>query len=103
MSIYESIAKGLNEALEYEKGNLKGVRRKFIKINPLPNYKGKEIKKIRDKLQLTQVLFANICGVSKKTVEAWENGKNTPRGPAQRMLDILNKNKKIVEEYILSK
>ncbi|HPZ07184.1 MAG TPA: helix-turn-helix domain-containing protein [Candidatus Eremiobacteraeota bacterium] len=101
MSLYDSITKSLNEAIEYEKGNLKGVRRRFIKIAPLPHYKGKEIKEIREKLHLTQMLFADICGVSKKTVEAWENGKNTPQGPAQRMIELLNKNNKIVEEYIL--
>lgn len=101
MSIYDSISKSLTEAIEYEKGNFKGIRRRFVKIAPLPDYRGTQIKEIREKLQLTQMLFASICGVSKKTVEAWENGKNTPQGPAQRMLDILNKDSNILEEYIL--
>jgi putative transcriptional regulator len=100
MSIYDSITRGLNEALEYEKGNLKGVRRRFVKIVPLPDYRGKEIKKIREKLDLSQMTFANVIGVSIKTVEAWEAGRNIPQGPAQRILDILNKDNKILEEFI---
>ncbi|MEQ8223029.1 MAG: helix-turn-helix domain-containing protein [Candidatus Eremiobacterota bacterium] len=102
MSIYDSITKSLNEAIDYEKGNLKNVRRRFVKIAPLPDYRGSEIKEIREKLNLTQLLFANICGVSKKTVEAWESGRNIPHGPAQRMLDLLSKNNSMVEEYILT-
>ncbi|EKO34356.1 hypothetical protein LEP1GSC161_3268 [Leptospira santarosai str. CBC1416] len=33
-------------------------------------------------------------GVSAKTIEAWESGKNIPQGPAQRMLFILKNNSK---------
>ncbi|WP_282432928.1 helix-turn-helix domain-containing protein [Pelotomaculum propionicicum] len=39
---------------------------------------------MRTKLDLSQSAFANIIGVSKKAVEAWEAGVNIPQGPAQR-------------------
>ena len=29
---------------------------------------------------------------SKKTVEAWESGKNTPNGPSSRLLEMLDTN-----------
>ena len=38
---------------------------------------------------MTQTVFANYMGVSKKTVEAWELGRTHPTGPAYRLLDIL--------------
>lgn len=103
MSIYNSIIKGLNEAIAHERGQLKGVKRHVIKIAPLPNYKSQEIKRIRLNLRLSQAAFANIIGVSQKTVEAWESGRNIPQGPSQRMLELLDKNgSRIVENYILS-
>ena len=38
---------------------------------------------------MTQVLFAGFMGVSPKTVEAWEAGRNMPDGPARRILAML--------------
>lgn len=101
MSVYDSIIKGLNEAIAYEKGQLKGVKRHVVKIAPIPNYKAGEIKRIRLKLNLSQVAFAKIIGVSSKTVEAWESGRNIPQGPSQRMLELLDKNgSSIIKNYV---
>lgn len=38
----------------------------------------KLIKKIREKLFLTQTEFADLIGVSYETVNRWENGKFNP-------------------------
>jgi putative transcriptional regulator len=103
MGVYDSIVRGLSEAIEYEKGNLKGIRTHTVKISPLPIYNAKEIKKIRVELNLSQVAFANIVGVSKKTVEAWESGRNIPKGSSLRMLEILDKNgQDMVKRYVIS-
>ena len=40
---------------------------------------------------MTQVLFAKYLGVSLKTIEAWEAGRNQPNGTACRMLSITKK------------
>ncbi len=37
----------------------------------------------RSALNMTQKAFADVLGVSRPTVEAWESGKSTPR-PRQR-------------------
>jgi putative transcriptional regulator len=103
MSIYNSIVTGLNVALECEKGQLEGVKRHVVKITPLPTYRAGQIKRIRSNLKLSQTAFADIIGVSKKTVEAWESGRNIPQGPSQRMLELLEKNgSNIVKNYVIS-
>ena len=103
MSVYDSVIKGLNEAIDLEKGKTNGSRRRIIKILPLPKYTGVQVKEIRNRLDLTQSVFAELMGVSAKTVEAWEAGKNIPNGPAQRMLDLLVKDKDIAEKYVYTK
>ena len=50
-----------------------------------------EIKEIRKSVGMTQVLFAKYLGVSLKTVEAWEAGRNQPNGTACRLLAITKK------------
>ncbi len=70
--------------------------RNLIRTNipELPHIKGKEIKEIRESIDCSQALFAEILGVSKNTVEYWESGKNVPNGSAQRLLALI-KNKKV--------
>jgi putative transcriptional regulator len=100
MDSYSSIIKGLGEAIEYEKGNLTGVKRHIVTVRPLAIYQADKIKKIRMKLELSQTAFASVIGVSKKAVEAWEAGKNIPQGPAQRMLELLDKRPAIAKRYL---
>ena len=52
-------------------------------VLPLKEYEATDIKKIRNDIGATQVVFASIMGVSKKTVEAWEAERNKPDGPAR--------------------
>jgi len=87
MSVFDEIKAGLNEAIEYEKGNLKANTR-TLSITPIEEFTASEIKDIRKNAGMTQVLFAKYLGVSLKTVEAWEAGRNQPNGTACRMLSI---------------
>ncbi len=100
MSVGEGLITALRQAVDYEKGKeVKGVKTRTITVAPLPQYKAARIKQIRNKLGLSQVLFAYVIGVSKKTVEAWESGRNIPQGPAQRMLMLLEKDEHLLEKH----
>ena len=88
MNVYDGIMQGLNEAVAYNEGKLK-ARTKTMSVEPVPKFEAAEIKRIRNELGMTQVLFAGFMGVSPKTVEAWESGRNMPDGPARRILAIV--------------
>lgn len=88
MNVYEGIMQGLQEAVAYNDGKMK-ARTKTMHVEPVPDFNAPEIKHIRDELGMTQVLFAGFMGVSAKTIEAWESGRNTPNGPARRILAML--------------
>lgn len=100
MSVYEGIMKGLEEAVEYTEGNLPAKRRK-ITVEPLQDFKASDIKTIRGSLGMTQILFAELMGVSVKTVEAWEAGRNVPDGPSRRILAMAQADPKLPERYNL--
>ena len=51
-----------------------------------------EVKAIRAKTGLTQERFASVVGVSKRTLENWEQGRRQPTGPARALLKILDAN-----------
>lgn len=97
---FDSIMKGLSESLEYAKGDNSKARKMSVSIAELPNYHQKEVKQIRENLNLTQKNFAFVLGVSPKTVEAWESGRNVPQGTAQRFLQMLQfGGKKLLQEF----
>ena len=87
-SLFEDLREGLQEAIDFEKGKGKAKTTTLV-ISPVTKYSNEEIKAIRNKAGMTQTVFANYMGVSKKTVEAWELGRTHPTGPACRLLSIL--------------
>lgn len=56
------------------------------------NY-SKDLKKLREKMLLTQTEFGNLLGVSFETVNRWENGKHVPTMRAKRKIN------KLAEKY----
>ncbi|MBX7059761.1 MAG: type II toxin-antitoxin system MqsA family antitoxin [Leptospirales bacterium] len=102
-SVAESILKGLGEAVQYEAGKKSAGRTVTIKIAPLPKISRQKIKKIRENLHLSQRRFADVLGVSIKTVEAWESGRNKPAGSSIRLLQIIERQPKVVGEFAAAK
>ena len=49
-----------------------------------------KVKVIREKTGLSQAHFALLIGVSKRTLENWEQGRRHPTGPAKALLRILD-------------
>jgi putative transcriptional regulator len=79
---------GLTEAVDYQQGKIT-ARKTKLTIKPVTTFNTDDIKQIRKKTGLSQVMFAGSLGVSPKTVEAWENGRNRPEGASRRLLEIV--------------
>ena len=60
----------------------KSASRRFV-------YKKQAVQKIREKTGLSQADFASLIGVSKRTLENWEQGRRSPTGPARALLKIV--------------
>jgi putative transcriptional regulator len=52
-------------------------------------YPEPEVRTIREKTGLSQGQFAILIGVSKRTLENWEQGRRHPTGPARALLKIV--------------
>jgi putative transcriptional regulator len=86
---YESIKKGLTEAIAHASGK----QEKKIKI-----YRPNKInvKAIRNKIGMTQTQFASSFGISVATLRHWERGDRIPHGPARVLLSVVDKSPKTV-------
>lgn len=98
-TIYNSIITGLNEAIEDAQSTEKVLKRNTVTIVPIKEYDAADVKKIRKSTGLSQRLFAGYLGVSPKTVEAWEAGTNQPSGAASRLLNMMELNDHLMEDF----
>ena len=80
---FDSIKKGLEEAIDYSDGNLKGAR--VFKPDMI------NVKALREKVRMTQVEFAAAFGISLGTLRHWERGDRIPHGPALVLLNLVKK------------
>lgn len=72
---------------------------KRVIINYLDiNVNSDTVKRFRKQNGLTQIAFANIMGVSKKTVEKWEQGANKLSGSSAVLLTLLNNEPDLLEK-----
>jgi DNA-binding transcriptional regulator YiaG len=60
---------------------------KTVEIPDPPRFAAANVHGLRDLLGLGQALFAQLLGVSRKLVEAWESGTRAPSPMACRLLD----------------
>ncbi len=86
-AVSRSVQRGLQEMLDHAQGKIE-LRSHLVSSVPPKEYTAEEIRRIRDSLNMSQGFFAEVIGVSRKTIEAWEYGKGKPSGAAARMLTI---------------
>jgi len=97
---YERLKESLEQAVAYNKGD-KSKARVSVREIPKPEYKASDIQRLRATLNLSQKGFAFALGVSKRTVESWEIGRNVPNGSARNLLFLLDKNSTLIEQLII--
>jgi putative transcriptional regulator len=94
------IMEGLQDVQSYEAGKKKLRARKVI-VAPIELMTPKEVVRLRESLMLSQSLFAKLIGVSKKTLDAWEYGKNEPNGSSLRILNLIKTDPDFIHKYHL--
>ena len=57
-----------------------------------------DVAEIREKTGLSQARFAQLLGVSVRTLQDWEQGRRSPSGAARTLLMIAAKNPRAVLE-----
>ena len=80
---FESIQRGLHEAIAHAKGKQAGVK----VWRPAPV----DVAAVRDRIGLTQSQFAQRFGVSVATLRHWERGDRSPQGPALVLLNLIDR------------
>ena len=78
-NFFDGVMEGLEEALAYEKGTAKSET-------------------IANALSMTQKAFANVLGVSCRTVEAWESGRSNPTPTAKKLMFLISQDHSLIQK-----
>lgn len=70
-------------------GDESGVEVHTYILGEVPDVDHVMVKRVREELRATQKEFANVLGVSTRTVEAWEGGRSHPNGSATRLMQLV--------------
>lgn len=62
-----------------------------LKIPKIKDITPKKIKSIRQKIQLSQTVFARLLNVSSASIKQWEQGTRNPSGSTKVLLNLLEK------------
>lgn len=93
VDFFSGIMDGLQEALAYEKG--KAAAETFARKRSLPSV---NVVELRNALSMTQRAFAELLGVSCRTVEAWEAGKSTPTPTAKKLMALIYQDHSLIQK-----
>lgn len=93
--LFNELIKSLDQAKSIRAGKTKPSR--SFTYNPI------DIKRIRNRFHASQSQFALMIGVSRATLQNWEQGRRTPEGPAQALLRVAEKRPDAVLEALQTK
>lgn len=82
-----------NIGLEILEGIRQLKRGKHGRITSVPS-----VASVREKTGLSQSKFAELLGVSVRTLQEWEQGRRAPSGAARTLLIIAAKNPRVLLE-----
>lgn len=58
-------------------------------LTPVHEFTAEEIKALRKREEVSQVVFAHYLNVTKESVSQWERGLKRPAGPSLKLLSIV--------------
>jgi len=99
-TFFERLQKGLQDSIAYSRGEL-SLKTTTLPAPP-PKVKAEKIARLRKRLRMSQAVFAATLNVSPKTVQSWEQGVRQPADAALRMLEVVEKEPKVIQMIFLS-
>jgi putative transcriptional regulator len=103
-----AIIEALQEAIDFKAGKKTGATTRTVtarraKATPAPKYRGDQIARLRQRMNLSQPVFADALNVSSASVKSWEQGVNEPSGAALRLLQIAERHPEVILERITAR
>lgn len=98
---FDELMASLEDAAAFAKGDTSRAKLVEVEIDdPVPEYRAADVVRTRKALNLSQRALAGVLGVSPRTIESWEAGKNIPSGPARHLLFLLEGDHSLADRLV---
>jgi putative transcriptional regulator len=84
-----SAAQGLHQSGVIDKATMRDYEE--LCLSDVPDYAAADVVKLREKVMVSQNLFAKRLNVSPSTVHQWESGQKRPSKLAAKLLSVVEK------------
>lgn len=98
----ERLLKSAREAAAIARGEIQPARTTVYRVTARaaevpapPRFSPGTVRQIRERMGLSQQLFAGVLNVSAASVRAWEQGKRQPEGPTRRLLQLAERSPEV--------
>jgi putative transcriptional regulator len=96
-------ADALVASVEAMAGHVRGerklnLRRRTIVPTLVKQLEAQDVAEIRQRLNVSQAVFASLLNVSRITAISWEKGRRRPSGAALRLLDLARRRPEVFQE-----
>ncbi|HUF66461.1 MAG TPA: helix-turn-helix domain-containing protein [Gemmatimonadaceae bacterium] len=103
----ELIIEGAGEALAHKRGELVArtttapLTVREVEVVPPAEFNEGDVRRVRERLGLSQAVFADLIGASASTIRAWERGARQPSDMARRLLELAERQPEIFEDALV--
>ncbi|MBI4962656.1 MAG: helix-turn-helix domain-containing protein [Desulfomonile tiedjei] len=91
--LFDELVESVREGMAIRRGHTEPSRVFVVE-------KKTDVKAVRSKLGVSQNEFAELLGISRRTLENWEQGRRTPKGPAKVLLKVAEAHPEAVWEVV---
>jgi putative transcriptional regulator len=86
-AMFTALKQGLEDAIAFQRGENCGLR--VTELPPPPKRLSKDdVRRIRQSLGISQVMFARVINVSPNSIRSWEQGTRKPTAAALKLLTV---------------
>ena len=94
----DELIRALGDIRDHASGKNKITMRTTIVPPLVDTIKAREVRTIRQRLRVSQEVFARLLNVPTVTEVSWETGRRNPSGAALRLLQVAKKRPKVLLE-----
>ena len=86
-NVFAELTEGFAALEAGRKGQIT-LRRHNVEAKPAPALKPDEVRKVRERLNLSRAVFARALRTNERTLENWEQGRAAPNAQARLLIRI---------------
>lgn len=98
-NLFDELSEGFHSLRDEREGKITLKKHTLVKISA-PELENGELVKLRQKLNVSQAVFAQYLRVNKRTLENWEQGRAKPNAQAAVLIRMVEKYPDTLERLV---